>query len=231
MAAGALWLMAHTLYQILIAFKPPLKERKKKKKGFPNKRSLYLVSRKTLLDKHFSFIPLLSITGANCWPEQKNKSFRLLPQIFLLCKMIEDAFSSPMFSPVFITFCIWKRQMCVNGDHLNSRTPTFCQELLFPTTAPEQLMFPRLAPLLRTFSVSLVLLVTGHHCWSSPASTESVERFQRTSHKLLWTAAVFYRAADSNRVCVRLCVINSGGEVQSRCFEGVLSLFSFLAGD
>lgn len=147
----ALWLTCFIKYWLHLSL------RWKKKKGLPNKRSLYLVSRKTLLDKHFSFIPLLSVTGANCWPEQKNKIFPLLPRIFLLCKMIKDTFSPPMFSPVhqhnFITFCIWKQQMCFNSDHLNSRTPTFCQKLLFPMMAPEQVIHLRLAPLLRTFIV------------------------------------------------------------------------------
>lgn len=47
--------------------------------------------------------------------------------------------------------------------------------------------------------------LTGHHCchcWSSPVSTESVQRYQWTSHKLLWLVDVFYRAADCNRLCV-----------------------------
>lgn len=80
----ALWLTCFIKYWLHLSLSW------KKKKGFPNKQSLYLVSRKTLLDKHFSFIPLLSVTGANCWPEQKNKIFRRLPQILLLCKMIKD---------------------------------------------------------------------------------------------------------------------------------------------
>lgn len=67
-----LHLMSHMLYQILIAFKPLLHKQTVTLSGF------------TELDKHFSFIPPLSVLGANCWPEQKNTIFFLPPQILFV---------------------------------------------------------------------------------------------------------------------------------------------------
>lgn len=67
-----LHLMSHMLYQILIAFKPLLHKQTLTLSGF------------TELDKHFSFIPPLSVLGQTVGHKKKKKLLFLPPRILFV---------------------------------------------------------------------------------------------------------------------------------------------------
>lgn len=75
-------LVSHMLYQILIAFKPLLHKQTVTLSGF------------TELDKHFSFIPLLSVPGQTVG-QNKRIRFSFCPLRYF-CKMIKHPFTQAL---------------------------------------------------------------------------------------------------------------------------------------